>query len=163
MKNQQTRKELLLEIIRFLIVGVIATVCDYATFCLFDAVVFPLFPINNDAWRTVFLCISTALGFVVGLILNWVLSVRFVFLAVKGKEKTRSGKKFTLFSVIALVGFVLTEIGVVVLVAVFPEIPLFGKTSLFGTGWEKWLAKCIMTCIVLVWNYLARKFFVFRP
>lgn len=162
MENRQTRKQILLEIIRFLIVGVIATACDYATFCLFDAVVFPLIPMHGAPWQTIFLCVSTALGFTVGLVVNWALSVRFVFLSVREKQEMRSGKKFTLFSVIALVGLALTEIGVLVLVKLLPQITLFGTRTLFGTEWKKWLAKCIITSIVLVWNYLARKFLVFR-
>jgi hypothetical protein len=39
---------------------------------------------------------------------------------------------------------------------------LFGSADFFGTTWSKWAAKIIMTCIVLVWNYLGRKIFIFK-
>ena len=162
MSNSQTKKELFLEILRFLVVGVVATLFDYAVFCLFDAVIFPLVPVSGKAWITASLLLSTAFGFLAGLFLNWILSVKFVFRKTKEVVRTRSRKAFWIFTVIALVGLALTELGVGLLVWALPEITLFGKTALFGTEWKKWLAKCVMTCVVLVWNYLARKTLVFR-
>ena len=158
----QTKKQKLLEILRFLLVGVGATVCDYATFCLCDALLFPLLPVSGVVWKSVLLCLSTALGFTVGLLVNWALSVRFVFLSVKDNPNTRSKKAFWKFTLIALVGLALTEVGVLALVALLPPFYWFGQSAFFGTAWDKWLAKVVMTCIVLVWNYVARKRFVFR-
>ena len=157
----QTKKERVLEILRFLLVGALATVCDYATFCLFDALLFPLLPFVGGAWEVVLLCISTALGFFVGLLMNWILSVAFVFSSAKKNPNERSKKAFLKFTLIALIGLALTEVGVLALVAVLPDFSLFGKSVLFGTEWKKWLAKAVTTCIVLVWNYFARKRFVF--
>jgi putative flippase GtrA len=158
----QTKKERVLEILRFLLVGALATVCDYATFWLFDALLFPLLPFVGGAWEVVFLCVSTALGFLVGLLINWALSVSFVFASAKKNPNARSKKSFWKFTLIALIGLALTEVGVLALVAVLPDFAVFGKTVLFGTEWKKWLAKAVTTCIVLTWNYLARKRFVFR-
>ena len=157
---KQTKKELFLEIIRFLIVGGTATLVDYAVFWLFDGVLFPCLSVSGG--DTAFLVLATALGFCAGLFVNWTLSVRFVFLAVKDKAETRSKKAFGVFALIGLIGLMITEIGVVALVAIFPTVTLFGTTALFNTAWEKWFAKAIMTALVLVWNYLGRKIFVFR-
>jgi putative flippase GtrA len=85
-----------------------------------------------------------------------------VFRAVRNKAEASSVKAFATFTGIGLVGLAITEIGVVTLVAVLPEIVLFGSTALLGTAWTKWLAKLIMTWIVLVWNYLGRKLFIFK-
>lgn len=156
---KQTRKQLFWEICRFLLVGGTATVVDYCVFCLFDALVFPLMLAE---WETLSLVLSTALGFSVGLLVNWFLSVRFVFRAVKDEERAHSKKSFALFALIGVIGLAITELGVVLLVALLPEISLFGANALFGTAWKKWIAKAIMTCIVLVWNYLGRKIFIFK-
>ena len=161
MQLKQTKKELFWEIFRFLLVGGTATIVDYFVFWLFDGV---LFPLVSDAawWTTVSLILSTALGFCVGLVVNWLLSISFVFRQVKNKEEATSNKAFMIFTIIGVIGLVITEIGILVLVAILPEFSLLGSTALLGTSWAKWLAKVIMTCIVLVWNYVGRKLFVFK-
>lgn len=158
MKVKQTKKQIFWEIVRFLLVGGTATLVDYLVFWLLDALLLPALVPN----ATVALIVATALGFCAGLIVNWLLSVRFVFRAVRDKEEARSKKSFALFALIGVIGLALTEIGVVLLVAIFPEITLFHTTELFGTAWKKWLAKAIMTGLVLIWNYLGRKIFVFK-
>ena len=115
-----------------------------------------------ESWHLVSLVLATALGFCVGLAVNWILSVTFVFKHVKDEQEAKSKKSFTLFTIIGVIGLAITELGILLLVAIFPEITLFGTTALFGTAWEKWVAKVIMTCIVLVWNYLGRKIFIFK-
>ena len=133
---------------------------DYAVFWVCDGWLFPLLLITG--WETVLLVLATALGFCAGLLVNWVLSVRFVFLSVKDKAETHSKKAFGVFALIGLIGLAITEIGIVTLVAVLPSVRLFGTATLFNTAWEKWIAKAVMTGLVLVWNYLGRKIFVFR-
>ena len=154
--KKQTNKQLFLEILRFLLVGGVATLADYFVFWIFDAWIFP------ESWGTVALVLSTALGFCVGLIVNWVLSVRFVFRDTQAEISVHSKKPFLTFTLIGLIGLLLTEVGVVLLVWTLPSITLFGITALFGTAWKKWIAKAVMTCLVLVWNYLGRKIFIFR-
>ena len=159
--RKQTKKELFWEIFRFLLVGGTATLVDYFVFWIFDGLLFPL--VEAGAWWTTFsLIVATALGFCVGLIVNWLLSVSFVFKQVKDKGEAASKKSFLLFTIIGVFGLLITEVGILILVAIFPEFPLFGVTELMGTTWAKWLAKVIMTCIVLVWNYIGRKIFIFK-
>lgn len=160
--NKQTKKQLFWEIFRFLLVGGTATIADYLVFWLFDGILLPLLPLSGGVWEVFALIIATAAGFGVGLIVNWILSIKFVFRAVKNKEEAESKKSFVIFTVIGLIGLALTEVGVVLLVALFPEFKLFGTTALLGTEWKKWLAKVIMTCIVLVFNYVGRKTLVFK-
>ncbi len=159
--EKQTKKQLFWEIFRFLLVGGIATVVDYFVFWLFDGVLFPLCG-KAVWWQTCSLILSTALGFCAGLIVNWILSVKFVFKAVKNPEESTSQKGFALFTIIGVIGLLITEAGVLLLVAILPSFSLFGSVALLGTEWKKWLAKAIMTCIVLVWNYIGRKLFVFK-
>lgn len=157
----QTKKELFWEIFRFLLVGGTATLVDYAVFYLFRQWLLPSRLFDGNVWNVFSLIIATAFGFGAGLLVNWILSVKFVFRAVKNKEEAHSTKGFAIFTVIGLIGLGLTELGVVLLVSIFPEITLFGRT-VFLLPWEEWLAKIIMTCIVLVFNYVGRKLFVFK-
>lgn len=156
----QTKKELFWEIFRFLLVGGTATVVDYAVFYLFRQWLLPA-GLGGDVWNVISLIIATAFGFCAGLIVNWILSVKFVFRAVKNKEEAHSKKGFAIFSVIGLIGLGITELGMLLLVHIFPTITLFGVTE-FLLPWDEWLAKVIMTCIVLVFNYVGRKIFVFK-
>ena len=157
---KQTRTQLCWEIFRFLLVGGGATVVDYLVFWVFDGLLFA--PLSSGGAGIFFLTISTALGFCAGLIVNWWLSVQFVFRAVKDKEQARSKKSFAVFTIIGVIGLVITELGVLLLVAILPEISLFGSAELMNTAWKKWIAKAVMTAIVLIWNYVGRKLLVFR-
>ena len=158
---EQTKKQLFWEIFRFLLVGGTATIVDYVIFYVFRDLLLPASLINGNVWDICSLIIATAFGFCAGLLVNWILSVKFVFRAVKNKEEVHSTKGFLIFTVIGLIGLGITELGVVLLVSIFPEITLFGVTQ-FLLPWEEWLAKIIMTCIVLVFNYVGRKIFVFK-
>ena len=157
----QTKKELFWEIFRFLLVGGTATLVDYAVFYLFRQWLLPVGLIESGAWNVISLIIATAFGFCAGLLVNWILSVKFVFRAVKNKEEAHSKKGFAIFTVIGVIGLGITELGVVLLVHIVPEITLFGVTG-FLLPWNEWLAKIVMTCIVLVFNYVGRKIFVFK-
>ena len=157
----QTKKELFWEIFRFLLVGGCATLVDYAVFYLFRQWLLPETLFGGEVWNIFSLIIATAFGFCAGLLVNWILSVKFVFRAVKNTEEAHSKKGFLIFTVIGLIGLGLTELGMVLLVAIFPEITLFGVSE-FLLPWEEWIAKVIMTCIVLVFNYVGRKIFVFK-
>lgn len=159
---KQTKKQLLLEILRFLIVGGVATIVDYAVFWLLDGVIFPLFIPSTKVWQVFALIIATACGFCAGLIVNWLLSISFVFKQVSNEQEAKSKKSFIIFTIIGIIGLLLTEIGVLGLVALLPDIKLFSTYELFGTEWKKWVAKVIMTCIVLVWNYIGRKLIIFK-
>ena len=156
--EKQSKKSLFYEILRFLLVGGTATVFDYAVAYLFYHLILPPDRIGG----TLSLVLSTAFGFGVGLAVNWVLSVCFVFRNVKDKKKSRSGKSFLMFTLIGLIGLGLTELGMHFGVSCLPEISLFGSAAFLGISWTWWISKVAMTCIVLVWNYLGRKLFIFR-
>ena len=158
---EQTKKQLFWEIFRFLLVGGIATIVDYAVFYVFRDLLLPSKLMDSGAWDIWSLIIATAFGFCTGLLVNWILSVKFVFRAVKNTEEAHSKKGFLVFTIIGLIGLGITELGMLVLVRIFPEITLFGVTQ-FLLPWDEWLAKIIMTCIVLVFNYVGRKIFVFK-
>ena len=72
-EQKMTKKQLLLEILRFLIVGGLATLVDYAVFYLFRKWLLPPALIaESGGWDTASLVIATALGFCAGLTVNWI-------------------------------------------------------------------------------------------
>ncbi|HIR22761.1 MAG TPA: GtrA family protein [Candidatus Scatosoma pullicola] len=156
--GKQSGKSLFFEIVRFLIVGGTATLVDYAVSYLLYRWLLPPGSIGG----TPSLVLSTAAGFCVGLAVNWVLSVLFVFRNVKDKKKSRSGVSFLKFALIGAVGLGITELGMHLGVSRLPEIVLFGSATFLSESWTWWIMKVTMTCIVLVWNYIGRKLFIFR-
>ena len=162
MPVKQTKKQLFWEIFRFLLVGGTATVVDYIVYYLFRQWILPPTLVDGAVWNTWSLILSTAFGFCVGLVVNWLLSVKFVFQAVKNKEESSSKKSFVVFTIIGLIGLAITEIGMHLLVSLLPMFSFLGTTAFLGLPWKEWLAKVIMTCLVLVFNYVCRKKFIFK-
>lgn len=160
--QKQTAKQLFWEIFRFLLVGGTATLADYILFYVFRQWIFPADLFAGKVWDVSSLAIATAVGFVAGLLINWILSVKFVFRAVRDKEEASSKRSFLIFTLIGVIGLAITELGVLLLVHVFPEITLFNVAEFLGLPWTEWFAKVIMTCIVLVFNYLGRKLLIFK-
>ena len=157
----QTKKQLFYEIIRFLVVGAVATLADYLFFYVLRFWILPADLLTWGGWDILSLALSTAVGFGAGLLINWILSVKFVFRNAR-KVDVRSKKDFSLFAVIGIIGLLLTEVGVLALTAVFSEMTVFGVQEFLGLPWEEWIAKVIMTCVVLVFNYLGRKILIFK-
>ena len=161
-KRRQTKKELFWEFFRFLLVGGGSTVCDYLVFWLLDGVLLPQIPLAGALWSTVALWMATAVGFLTGMLINWALSVLFVFRAVRNREEATSTKSFGVFTLVSLIGLSMTVTGVWLIAKIVPDFRLFGRFDFFGTTWSKWVAKVIMTSLVLVWNYFGKKLLVFK-
>ncbi len=156
---KETKKELFFEILRFLIVGGTATIVEYVIFNLLTNYVLTPSLFNSVPLSDGF---SQAVAFAISLLVNWFLSIIFVYKNVTNKEESRSFKSFIIFTVIGLIGLAISSIGVALGGQIVPAITIFGKEELFGTGFNTWLVKCVMTLIVLVWNYIGRKIFIFK-
>jgi putative flippase GtrA len=162
MQEKQTKKQIIYEIFRFLLVGGLATIADYFTFYLLRNFIFAPYLVATNAFNAFSLITATAAGFAVGLLVNWYLSVRFVFAVAKEKSSEELKRAFWKFTAVALVGLAITELGMHVFVFALPEIAIGGVREILGLPLQEWLAKIVMTAIVLVWNYVGRKFWAFR-
>ena len=141
------------EIFRFCLVGGIATVVDF----LIMAVTLYLFhpELYETFWQVFFggsgnpsllaNMVGTGLGFLVGLVVNYFLSVFFVFLH-KGDSQTAKG--FLQFAFLSAIGLGLHEVGMYLL------------NELLGVN--EWIVKIVMTIIVLIYNYVSRKLIIFK-
>lgn len=149
--NQSHKR--LCEIIRFIIVGGIATLIDYLVMgivlYLFDPSLYPKF---YNVWigrvgdpSTIATVISSGLGFCVSLVANYLLSVLFVY-EEKGNSKTIKG--IILFVVLSVGGLLLNMLGM-----------WLGYDI---CGINEWITKIAMTLIVLIYNYVTRKLFIFK-
>lgn len=133
-------KALVFEFMRYVVVGGIAFVVDAGTLYLLKRFVLS----GGSDWE-LFVC--TALGFVAGLAVNYILSLVFVFKQKNNKNSGKSVAGFLIFAVVGLIGLGLTELGMYIGVQVW--------------GWHVLITKVLVAGIVLVWNYAGRKIFVF--
>lgn len=130
---------LIFEFLRYVIVGGLAFVADFGALVAAQELVLGAF-----TWGVY---VSTVVGFVVGLAVNYTLSLLFVFTQAKDKSKGRTVGAFVVFGIIGLLGLGWTELGM-----------WLGIEML---GWNYMIVKVLVTGAVLVWNYLGRKILVF--
>ena len=149
---KQSKKDIFFEIVRFLLVGGLATICDYLVFYLFNVHILKYIDIKINT------IISTTLGFITGLLVNWFLST-FVY---KNINKDLLSKKivFIKYIILCVFGYLLTLLVMTLTTPIHNNLII----TIFNIDIAvyKWLFKILMTLIVLIINYLGRKFFVFK-
>lgn len=147
------QKSLIGEITRFLLVGGVSTVVDFITM---GVVLYLSAPENYDNFLNVFFgrnedptsfaaLFGTGLGFVFGVIINYMLSVFFVF-NESGNTKTFVG--FLRFSALSVGGLLLHEVG------------MWGLHVELGVN--EWFVKIAMTFVVMAYNFVTRRLILFK-
>ena len=103
----------------------------------------------------VLVCVTVAgAGFVVGLIVNYLISIFFVFTTESQKKRGKSVKAFLIYLAVSIVGL-LVNIGVTQLGCNIMSVSK-DDTIMFM------LVSCVAAMVALVWNYIGRKVFVYR-
>lgn len=102
--------------------------------------------------------ISKFLGFVISAIVNYILSIKFVFTQKKEMDKK---KEFTVFIILSAIGLVINEI------VMFVCIDGIYRNSTLLQGYITdelmvSLATIIATGVVMVYNFISRKLFLER-
>ena len=122
--------KLLMQIIKFVIVGGIATIIDYVVFfILHEALKLPTLPSNITS-------------FSVSVVYNYIASVKWVFDVKKDDPK----KQFVVFIVLSLIGLLINTIIVYITIDILK--------------WWSIVAKVLATGIVMVFNFITRKMFL---
>ena len=136
----------LMEFLRYVLVGGVSAVVDMAVnYCM---LYFILKATKDDALPV---AVSVTAGFVVGIIVNYVLSNLFVFTSEEQKEKGRNVKAFLLYVLVGVIGYGLTVV-----------LTLLGTKIIGEDGICYLIMTCVVKGIVLIWNYLGRKVLVYK-
>lgn len=149
LKSLLNGNSVLLEFIRYCVVGGTAFVFDFAAFWGMNRFVFT--PIYGDGYvKENFFALSVCItvGFVVGLVVNYGLSIIWVFTTKKQQEQGKNTRAFLIFAVIGVIGYFLKL--------------LLMKIEVGFIGMDENIANIIAAIIVLAWNYIARKIFIFN-
>ncbi|MBQ8591298.1 MAG: GtrA family protein [Lachnospiraceae bacterium] len=137
-------RKLLEQILKFGIVGVIAFVVDFGIFTVLSTVL------------DIHYLIANFFGFSVSVVVNYLLSMRYVFTRQEGANKKA---EFVIFVILSVVGLVLNEWIIYLCVDVIYE----SWTALhvwISHDLAKLTGKIIATGIVMVYNFITRKLFI---
>ena len=143
------------EIFKFLIVGGLATIIDMLSMAIVLYIYNPqqydynfMNTIIGDASpNSLMTVISTGIGFILGLIFNYIFSIIFVF-TNSNTDFAKTKKGFVAFTLLSSIGLLIHTLGM-------------------GLGYgilkiNEWVVKVVLTLVVLVFNYISRKKIIFK-
>lgn len=130
--KRRRQSKLLGQFLRYGVVGGIAFIVDYGT----------LYALTEFAGLHHLL--SAVLAFTAGLLVNYTLSILWVF---RGERSWKPAAEFTAFTIIGLIG------------AGLNELIIWLGTDVAGLHYL--LSKLISTALVFFWNFFARKILLF--
>lgn len=121
-------KKLIGQIMKFGIVGVLATLIDYAVLWMLTE------------YAGLYYLVSTAISFGVSVVFNYVCSMRYVFVR---KENADRQKEFVIFVVLSVIGLGINQ------------LLMWLGADILGAYYL--IAKLFATAIVMVYNFVTRK------
>ena len=171
MQNVDRSKSRGWELIRFLICGLAAAISDYLAAQL---IVLAMKGVNE----VVVTVVSTAIGFIVGVTVNYLISTFWVYQNVDKNIQTKSKRFIILFVILSFVALALS-IGTMLLcdLVVTKGMGLDSIVHLsivtlikdYGIGflaqqnfWTYFVSFSLKTLVGLVWNYFTRKYWLYK-
>ena len=137
-------KKLLEQIFKFAIVGGISFVVDFLVYTVMCNVL------------NIHYIIAGVAGFTVSVIVNYILSMKFVFVS---KEDMRKDKEFVIFVVLSLIGMLLNSVILYICIDLI-YMNWMWLMQILPIKWMNIAAKVIATGIVMVYNFVTRKIFL---
>lgn len=131
----------LIKIILYLFVGGTAALVEWGLFYLFFYYVFNVFGWSVDALTLV----ATTLAFCLSTLYHYFLGNVLVF---DSGSKYNKGKELSLVFLVSVMGLAFNL--------------MFMYAFVGWLNWNPMVAKVVASCIVVVWNYLSRKKWIFR-
>ena len=144
-------KKLMEQILKFGVVGVICFGIDFLITLVVAAI---LRKASMDAETAAL--IGAFFGFTISVIVNYILSMKFVFVR---KEDMDRKKEFVIFVILSLIGLVINEL--IIKVGMGP-VYTWAKSifTWISDGLMTAGAKIVATGIVMVYNFITRKIFL---
>ena len=124
-------RKLFIQVIKFGVVGASAFVVDYSIMLILTE------------FFDVHYLFSSTISFIIALIFNYILSMRFVF---KSREQMHKGKEFVIFCLLSVIGLGINQLLMWLLVE--KMLIHYAITKIFATA------------VVMMWNFITRKIFL---
>jgi putative flippase GtrA len=145
-------KKLIEQILKFGVVGVICFGIDFLITLGLSALLRGAAGMSTGSAALV----GAFFGFVISVIINYLLSMKYVFVR---KENMDRRKEFIIFTILSLIGLVINELIIKVAIDVVYENWLWLR-NLLTPGLVTAGAKIVATAIVMVYNFITRKIFL---
>lgn len=136
--------KLIEQILKFAVVGGISFVVDFLVYGVSCNVL------------GIHYIIAGVLGFVISVIVNYLLSMKFVF---KSKDDMSKGSEFVIFVILSLIGMVLNSVILFVCIDLL-YMHWIWLQSIINIEIMNLAAKIVATAIVMVYNFVTRKIFL---
>lgn len=162
-----SKKENTWELVKFLITGVVCAAADFLTTALF-------LRICNGLPTALQSALSLLTGFIVGVILNYILSTYWVFRGKQDSSVTKSSRFIILFVLFSAIAYGLSygtyEVCRIVMQNTAhvnindANINYILRFTFWGDAlfWLFALAFVLKTLVGLIWNYLTRKYILYK-
>ncbi|WP_153504564.1 GtrA family protein [Cumulibacter manganitolerans] len=134
LRTEERARRLLWQFLRFLVAGLISFSVDYGVFVL----LYRMFDVQY--------IVASTISFSLSLVLNYVLTLKFVFEAREGRS---IAKEFATYVGLNMVALGLNQVILLLTVDKMGASPLVGKL--------------IATAVVMVYNFISRKMLIERP
>lgn len=139
-------KKLLEQILKFGVVGVVAFIVDFG-----------IFSILSNVCHIHYLA-ANFFGFTVSVVVNYLLSMKYVF---SRREDADKRTEFIVFVILSVLGLGLNELIIYMCVDVI-YAAWTAVQAWVGRGLAKLIGKVIATGIVMIYNFITRKLFIER-
>lgn len=136
--------KLIEQILKFVTVGGISFLVDFAVYTIMCNVL------------QIHYIIAGVSGFIVSVVANYILSMRYVFVP---KDDMRKDKEFVIFVVLSLIGMFLNSVLLFICIDLI-YMHFDWLKQLLSIEWMNIAAKVFATFIVMVYNFLTRKIFL---
>ena len=140
------KRGLILELLRYCIVGGVAAVVDLAA--NYVMLYYVLGATKDDGWQV---ALSVTVGFLCGLTVNYILSNVFVFNKESQKKRGKTVKAFLIYALVGVIGYFMSL-----------GLTLLGTHFVGETGFWYLVLSCGVKGVVLIWNYVGRKILVYK-
>ncbi len=142
--NDTKMKKLINQIFKFGIVGVFCFLIDYSITVIM-ADVLGIHYMIGKFW-----------GFVISVIINYLLSMKFVF---QRREDLERKKEFSVFIILSVIGLIINEIVIFVCIdGLYYQIPALQE--IIPEKFVVSLGAVIATGVVMIYNFITRKIFI---
>jgi putative flippase GtrA len=136
LRRKMPRSSLMGQFVRYLVTGGLAFVVDFGLYALC---------LYKFDW---FYLLANLVGLVAGLVINYIMSIAWVFSECKRVLEDRKTAEFTIFAVVGFLGVGINELLMLLMVG--------------GFKWDEMISKMAAAVLVLMWNFGARKMMLFR-